>query len=171
MLEDDQVATAGNVGVLKPEFSTWELERERYLAEIDRIRSEAEKLRLERAVIEKELKTSPWRGSEFLKVFAAGVILVPLVWFYVEKVVSPMLQTENIELGLENAKNRRELEEEREKFRESQRMAQSEKEYLEKEKGQLKLQKEQLERETASLQDARESLYWIGEYFARRLHT
>lgn len=84
-------------------------ETDRIKAEISRIEAETHKLQLETAEFEKKIN-SPWyRKEKFYQILVAGVLAIPLIWFYVKEFAIPFIQAENIKLSLQNEETRQEL--------------------------------------------------------------
>src|SRR4051812_21335115 len=80
---------------------------DRQRAEVDRFEAESRKLTLEADQIEKEMALPFFRRSGFVKAAAAGIVALPLMWFYLDKIVVPY-QTS---LSAENAKKQSKLDE------------------------------------------------------------
>ena len=67
-------------------------------AELDKLRAEARHAEAEAIKIHRDLKRPWFRGSLFLQAIAAGLVAVPLVWFYVKEVAIPLYEAKNIKL-------------------------------------------------------------------------
>lgn len=87
----------------KPNKST--MEEEIKQAELNRIRVEigkieAEKKRME--LLNNELARPWYEKIRSLQTFAAIVVSIPVIWFYVKEIALPVIKSENIELKLKN---------------------------------------------------------------------
>jgi hypothetical protein len=78
-------------------------------AEVKRSEEEAEKLHAERLRIEKEINLPFYRKPLFIQAIIAGLVAVPMVWFYFTQITVPLSQTKEIKLSLENEKKAEEL--------------------------------------------------------------
>ncbi|HYH45009.1 MAG TPA: hypothetical protein VEG34_04940 [Thermoanaerobaculia bacterium] len=85
-------------------------EADRLRADIARSEAEARKLALEADQLERELALPFYRKPGFVKAVAAGLLALPLFWFYLDKVALPIHSAENKLLGIENEKAKIELE-------------------------------------------------------------
>jgi hypothetical protein len=78
-------------------------------ANVERSEAERRKLKLEADQIEKEMALPLFKRSGFVKAVAAGILALPLIWFYLDKVVIPYQNAKNELLSIENAKAKIEL--------------------------------------------------------------
>ena len=85
--------------------------------EINRI--EAETSRIELEIEENAIRiNTPWyKKTLFIQAVVAGLVAIPLIWFYVKEIALPIFQKENIELSLKNAETEKKLHESIEKLR------------------------------------------------------
>ena len=77
-------------------------EEEKLKAEIDLLKSEKAKIDLERSTLNKENEKPWYRKERVIQAFFAGVVAVPLLWFFFQEIVTPLYQKENIKLAYEN---------------------------------------------------------------------
>lgn len=70
-------------------------------AEIDKLRAETRHADAQTEKLEKETRRPWFRGSLFLQAVTAGLVAVPLLWFYVKEIAVPLYQSENIKLARE----------------------------------------------------------------------
>ncbi len=90
-------------------------EEEKLQAEIDLLKSEKAKIDTEQARLDKENKL-PWYKSErMIQAFIAGIVAVPLLWFFFKDVAMPIYQRENLKLAYDVEKVR--IENEKQKIR------------------------------------------------------
>jgi hypothetical protein len=75
---------------------------DRLCAEFDRLQAERRKLTLEADQIERELALPFFRRSGFVKAAAAGILALPLIWFYLEEIVIPYQNAKSELLSFEN---------------------------------------------------------------------
>jgi len=94
---------------------------ERLRAEVDRFNAEIRKLNLEADQIEKEMVLPFFRRAGFVKAVIAGILALPVIWWYNEKIVIPyqnarsdLLSIRNEKAQEENASVTKELDELRE---------------------------------------------------------
>ncbi|HEX5721090.1 MAG TPA: hypothetical protein VF179_33365 [Thermoanaerobaculia bacterium] len=71
--------------------------------------AEVSKLEAETRMIHDELQRPWYRKRYFFQAITAGLVALPLVWFYFEKVALPLNRSENIEQELKNAEERKRL--------------------------------------------------------------
>lgn len=81
-------------------------EEEKLKAEIDLLKSEKAKIDLERSRLNKENEKPWYRKERVIQAFFAGVVAVPLLWFFFQEIVTPLYQKENIKLAYENEVSR-----------------------------------------------------------------
>ncbi len=86
-----------------------EKELERFNAEIARIEEERKKLELERKELERKSHLHWYKKPLFIQAIIAGVVAVPLIWFYVKDVALPLSRRENIRLSKEIEERDQEL--------------------------------------------------------------
>ncbi len=67
-------------------------------AEVEKLRAEARQADAETRKIQRELNRPWFRGSLFLQAITAGLVAIPLIWFYVKEVAIPLYQAKNIKL-------------------------------------------------------------------------
>lgn len=80
-------------------------------AEIARSEEERKKIELERKELERKSKLHWWRKPLFIQAIIAGIIAVPLIWFYVKDVALPLSRRENIKLSRQLIKEKDKLDE------------------------------------------------------------
>lgn len=80
---------------------------EKDVAEIKRLEAEAEKLAAERQKIdterkglEKRFNTPFFRSRLFVQAIIAGLVAIPMIWFYFNNIILPLNKKENIALSL-----------------------------------------------------------------------
>jgi TolA-binding protein len=85
-----------------------EAELRRREAEVDRLREETRRAKLEADSLERREHRSWFQSRRALQAIVAGLVAVPLIWFYVREIAIPMMQRENLQLGvqLEEAKKK-----------------------------------------------------------------
>ncbi len=88
-----------------------EKELERFNAEIARIEEERRKLELERKELERKSHLHWYKKPLFIQAIIAGIVAVPLIWFYVKDVALPLSRRENIKLSRELIKEKANLDE------------------------------------------------------------
>lgn len=67
-------------------------------AELQRIKVETRRIEEERKELERK-NTLPWyRRPAFFQALVAGVVAIPLIWFYVKEIAVPLYQSDNIKL-------------------------------------------------------------------------
>lgn len=74
-----------------------------------KVLAEIAKLEAETRVIGEELGRPWFRKRYFFQAITAGLVALPLVWFYFEKVALPLNRSENIEQELSNAEEQKRL--------------------------------------------------------------
>jgi hypothetical protein len=89
---------------------------DRLRAEIDRFKAESRKLKLEADQIETEMALPFFRRSGFVKAAAAGILALPLIWFYLDAIVIPYQNAKSELLSIQNAKAKEELAKAKEKL-------------------------------------------------------
>ena len=67
-------------------------------AEVEKLRAEARQAEAEATKIHRDLARPWFRGALFLQAIAAGLVAVPIVWFYVKEVAIPLHDAKNIKL-------------------------------------------------------------------------
>ena len=77
-------------------------QKEKLNAEIARLKSETAKINIEKKKLEKESKTPWYKKDKYLQAFFAGVVAVPLLWFFFNEIAIPIYQKENVKLSYEN---------------------------------------------------------------------
>lgn len=82
-------------------------------AEIDKLRAEARQADAETAKIHRDIKRPWYRGALFFQAIAAGLVAVPIVWFYVKEVAIPLHEAKNIKLERQIEKSLSELQNEK----------------------------------------------------------
>ncbi len=87
-----------------------EAKRDRIIAEAEKFKAEAKRAELEAHNIEQTLGLPLFRRPFFLQAITAGIIAVPLIWFYLTNVAIPLYKSENIALGLKNEQTKKDLE-------------------------------------------------------------
>jgi hypothetical protein len=89
---------------------------DRFRAEIDRFKAESRKLTLEADQIETEMALPFFRRSGFVKAAAAGILALPLIWFYLDAIVIPYQNAKSELLSIQNANAKEELAKAKEKM-------------------------------------------------------
>ncbi len=84
---------------------------DRLRAEVDRFEAESRKLKLEADQIQNEMALPFFKRSGFVKATAAGILALPLIWFYLDKIVIPYQNAKSELLSIQNAKAKDELDE------------------------------------------------------------
>ena len=79
-----------------------EFEIEKIQSEIARNKEERLKIEFERKELERNALLPWYKKKLFIQAIVAGIVFVPLAWFYAEKALIPMIQADNIRLTLEN---------------------------------------------------------------------
>ncbi len=79
--------------------------------EIARIEEERRKLELERKELERKHHLHWYKKPLFLQAIIAGIIAVPLIWFYITDVALPISKRENIKLSKQLIEEKENLEE------------------------------------------------------------
>ena len=103
-------------------------------ADVKRAEEEAAKFHAERLRLEKEINLPFYRKPLFIQAIIAGLLAVPMVWFYFTQITVPLSQTKEIKLALENEKRvaelaKKEKEIEKTKQQYEKRIIQKEKEF------------------------------------------
>jgi len=78
-------------------------------AEIKRIQAETSRIELEIEEIGVNVNTPWYKNRLFIQAVVAGIVAIPLFWFYVKEIALPMFTKENIELALKNAETKKKL--------------------------------------------------------------
>ena len=73
-----------------PPISSQELEAERLRAEAEKHRAEARRATLEALELERQIQRPWFQNRLFLQAIVAGLVAVPLIWFYVKEVAIPV---------------------------------------------------------------------------------
>jgi N-acetyl-anhydromuramyl-L-alanine amidase AmpD len=89
------------------------LEHQRLQAEIEKIRAEQIRVELESRQLQENLHKPWYRKESALQAFIAGLVSIPILWFFFNDIIKPMYQAENIALTLENAQTRERLQRQR----------------------------------------------------------
>lgn len=84
---------------------------DRLRAEVGRFEAESRKLKLEADQIENDMTLPFFKRSGFVKAAAAGVVALPLIWFYLDKVVIPYQDAKSELLSIQIVKAKDELNE------------------------------------------------------------
>jgi len=117
--------------------------------EILRLKAETNKLDAETKQIKHKEKIVT--KTNILKAIFAVILIGPIIWFYFHEIFLPVAQKENIELGLQIAKGRKEVKEAEEKL-------ELQKSEHNKEVEQLRKNQELVELKLSKLEDIREKL-------------
>jgi len=86
-----------------------EAEIQRIKAEISKLEEETFKIALERQELHRKINLPWYKKLQFYQAIAAGVLAIPLIWFYVQEFALPLIKSENVKLSLENEQTRLEL--------------------------------------------------------------
>lgn len=129
---------------------------DRQEAEIEKLRADARKADVEARKLEQELARPWFRRPAILQSFAAGLVAVPLVWFYVTEIAIPLYEIETISLTRQNEEAAFELQKRERDFDARltalvQEKDEQERDYLAR-LASLEGQKERLEKDRQSLQ-------------------
>lgn len=79
-----------------------EAELLRLKAETRMIESEKRKTDLESAELERKINLQWFRRRAFFQAIVAGIVVIPLIWFYVKDIAIPLYQSDNIKLKRQN---------------------------------------------------------------------
>ncbi|MEM6425764.1 MAG: hypothetical protein AAF728_11485 [Cyanobacteria bacterium P01_D01_bin.128] len=82
---------------------------ERHQFEIAKLRAEIAKAIAERKEIEARLNLPWYRRPRFIQAIVAGVVALPVIWFYFEEVALPSLNATRLEQQIETLRIRRDL--------------------------------------------------------------
>ena len=94
------------------------VETKRINAEINKLHVEARRAELDSKRTERELNR-PWYQSKwFVQAIVAGLVAIPLIWFYVKEVAIPLINRENVKLSWEVEKSKRDLEKQKQEYEE-----------------------------------------------------
>jgi hypothetical protein len=86
-----------------------ELEIKRIQSEIAKNEEETIKVQFEREQLQKEAERPWYRKKQLYHSALTILVLVTVLWFYVEKLLTPMIQADNIKLTLDNERVRADL--------------------------------------------------------------
>lgn len=81
-------------------------DEELFIEQIAKTKAERTKCELEAKEIQDRLTTPWYRRAHFVQAIAAGLVALPIIWFYVEKVAIPLSQAENHSIKRENEENK-----------------------------------------------------------------
>jgi hypothetical protein len=124
---------------------------DRLCAEFDRLQAERRKLTLEADQIERELALPFFRRSGFVKAAAAGILALPLIWFYLDKIVIPYQNAKSELLSLENTMDKDKMDQLKDKLDDLQ-------EDLAKRRQELEASRQQLTETEARFNDSVQAL-------------
>jgi hypothetical protein len=91
------------------EENKFQQEKERLIAETLKLNAERVKVELETLEISQRLNGKWFKTKNFIQAIVAGLVAIPLIWFFVTQVAIPLHQSENIKLTLANELANREL--------------------------------------------------------------
>ncbi|MEO0535364.1 MAG: hypothetical protein AAF215_16015 [Cyanobacteria bacterium P01_A01_bin.123] len=77
--------------------------------ELTKLKAEIAKAIAEKREIEERLNAPWYRRPQFIQAIAAGLVAIPLIWFYFQEVALPSLTAEELEQQIETLKARRDL--------------------------------------------------------------
>ena len=77
-------------------------QEEKLQIEIELLKAEKAKMDLEKLRLEKEINKPWYKKERYLQAFFAGIVAVPLLWFFFKDVALPIYQKENVKLEYEN---------------------------------------------------------------------
>lgn len=84
-------------------------QEELHQLEVAKLKAEISKAIVEKREIETRLNAPWYTRPQFIQAIAAGLVAVPLIWFYFQEVALPSLTVEELEQRVETLKARREL--------------------------------------------------------------
>lgn len=85
-------------------------DEELILEQIAKAKAERNKCEIETKEIKERLAIPWYRRAHLLQAVVAGLVAVPLIWFYVKEVAIPIYAAENNKLALDNSVQKKEIE-------------------------------------------------------------
>lgn len=84
-------------------------QEELHQLELTKLKAEIAKAIAEKREIEERLDAPWYRRPQFIQALVAGLVAIPLIWFYFEEVALPSLAAEKLEQQVKNLEFRREV--------------------------------------------------------------